>query len=150
MYKRQEYSGLALGAIVDVEKDRKALSEGLDTRRACWNRRALIQTWALDVLRYVFSPARLCIASAFAGELPGGVSNSRLVILAIFGAHGALRTHTTIMDHPKREITGVVKGLVSAKDANEQCDTLQRYFLPDASFDHPLCAVSSYSNVSPC
>ena len=56
----------------------------------------------------------------------------------------------TTMDHPKREITGVVKGLVCAKDANEQRETLQRYFTPDASFDHPLCAVSSYRNVSSC
>ncbi|WFD35969.1 hypothetical protein MCUN1_002840 [Malassezia cuniculi] len=50
------------------------------------------------------------------------------------------------MEDPKRDITDVVKGLVSAKNANEQRDTLQHYFLPDASFDHPLCAVSSYSN----
>lgn len=51
------------------------------------------------------------------------------------------------MESPVKDIVGVVEGLVRAKDANSQRDVLQRYFTDDASFDHPLCAVSSYSNV---
>lgn len=51
------------------------------------------------------------------------------------------------MENPRKEITGVVKGLCSAKDAGQQRDVIQRYFTPDASFDHPLCAVQSYPGV---
>ncbi|KAI3626299.1 hypothetical protein CBS9595_001660 [Malassezia furfur] len=50
------------------------------------------------------------------------------------------------MENPRKEIAGVVKGLCSAKNADQQRDTLQRYFVPDASFDHPMCAVLSYPN----
>lgn len=53
-----------------------------------------------------------------------------------------------IMENPRKEIAGVVKGLCSAKNADEQRDTMQRYFVSDASFDHPMCAVMSYENVS--
>lgn len=51
------------------------------------------------------------------------------------------------MENPRKEITGVVEGLCSAKNADSQRDVLQRYFTNDASFDHPLCAVSSYPGV---
>ncbi|WFD42600.1 hypothetical protein MPSI1_001246 [Malassezia psittaci] len=50
------------------------------------------------------------------------------------------------MEDPRREIAHVVKGLCSAKDANEQRDTIQKYFTADASFDHPMCSVASYPN----
>lgn len=54
-----------------------------------------------------------------------------------------------IMQDPVHEITGVVKSLVMAKDATDQRDSLQRYFVPDASFDHLMCSVASSANVSP-
>ena len=47
------------------------------------------------------------------------------------------------MEDPVNEIRGVVKGLVAARNASEQKYCLQRYFAPDASFDHLLCNVSS-------
>ncbi|EPQ31947.1 uncharacterized protein PFL1_00146 [Pseudozyma flocculosa PF-1] len=50
------------------------------------------------------------------------------------------------MQDPVSEIAGVVKGLVSARNASEQKACLQRYFAPDASFDHPLCSVASGPN----
>lgn len=54
-----------------------------------------------------------------------------------------------IMQDPVHEISGVVKSLVMAKDATDQRDSLQRYFAPDASFDHLMCSVASSANVSP-
>ncbi|PWN53360.1 hypothetical protein IE53DRAFT_181428 [Violaceomyces palustris] len=50
------------------------------------------------------------------------------------------------MEDPVKEIASVVKGLVSARDATEQKACLEAYFTPDASFDHPLCSVSSSPN----
>ncbi|PWN88650.1 hypothetical protein FA10DRAFT_281115 [Acaromyces ingoldii] len=50
------------------------------------------------------------------------------------------------MQDPVREISSVVKGLVQARNATEQRDTLERHFAPDASFDHPLCTVVSGPN----
>ncbi|WFC98513.1 hypothetical protein MYAM1_001241 [Malassezia yamatoensis] len=50
------------------------------------------------------------------------------------------------MEDPRKEIAHVVKGLCSAKDANQQRDTIQTYFTADASFDHPMCSVASYPN----
>ena len=44
------------------------------------------------------------------------------------------------------EITGLVKGLIEAPTADAQKAVLQKYYLPDASFDHPLCAALSTSN----
>lgn len=58
-------------------------------------------------------------------------------------------THTrfaTKMEDPVNEIRGVVKGLVAARNASEQKYCMQRYFAPDASFDHVLCTVSSGPN----
>ncbi|PKI82446.1 hypothetical protein MVES1_003339 [Malassezia vespertilionis] len=48
------------------------------------------------------------------------------------------------MEHPVREIKGVVRGLVCAKNAQEQRATAQKYMTPNASFDHPMCAVPSF------
>ncbi len=45
------------------------------------------------------------------------------------------------MEDPKNEIESVVKGLIESPHAAAQKGVLQRYFAPDASFDHPLCAV---------
>lgn len=45
------------------------------------------------------------------------------------------------MQAPVQEIPGVIKALVQAKDADEQLLALRKYFSPDASFDHMLCAV---------
>ncbi len=50
------------------------------------------------------------------------------------------------MEDPTKEIRGVVKGLVAAKNASEQKQVMQKYFAPDASFDHVLCTVSSGPN----
>ncbi|KAL9931922.1 hypothetical protein V8E36_009237 [Tilletia maclaganii] len=50
------------------------------------------------------------------------------------------------MENPVEEVAGVVKGLVQAKDAAEQRAYMQRYFAPDASFDHPLVQVASAPN----
>lgn len=52
------------------------------------------------------------------------------------------------MQNPAQDVEGVVKGLVEAKTAEEQKTCIQRYFSPDASFDHPLCSVVSSPNVS--
>ena len=51
------------------------------------------------------------------------------------------------MQDPTHEVAGVVKGLVEARTATAQRDTLEKYFAPDASFDHPLCSVVSSTNV---
>jgi hypothetical protein len=53
------------------------------------------------------------------------------------------------MQDPAREITAVVKGLIEAPSAAEQRKVMSSYFAPDASFEHPLCAVRSGANVSP-
>ncbi|PWN30737.1 hypothetical protein BDZ90DRAFT_257799 [Jaminaea rosea] len=47
------------------------------------------------------------------------------------------------MQSPADEIPGVVKALVEAPTPDDQRAALQRYFSPDASFDHMLCAVAS-------
>src|SRR5690242_16797794 len=52
----------------------------------------------------------------------------------------------TKMEDPVNEIRGVVKGLVAARNASEQKYCMQRYFAPDASFDHVLCTVTSGPN----
>ncbi|CDR88326.1 uncharacterized protein SPSC_04153 [Sporisorium scitamineum] len=50
------------------------------------------------------------------------------------------------MEDPVSEIRGVVDGLVAARNASEQKYCIQRYFAPDASFDHVLCTVASGPN----
>lgn len=50
------------------------------------------------------------------------------------------------MEDPVQEIRGVVKGLVAARNASEQKYCMQKYFAPDASFDHVLCTVASGPN----
>lgn len=52
------------------------------------------------------------------------------------------------MQDPSQEVAGVVRGLVQARSATLQRDCIEKYFAPDASFDHPMCSVSSSSNVS--
>ncbi|KAK0556752.1 hypothetical protein OC846_000940 [Tilletia horrida] len=54
------------------------------------------------------------------------------------------------MENPVAEISSVVKGLVQAQDAAEQRAYMQKYFAPDASFDHPLCQVASSPNWLRC
>ncbi|UZJ56153.1 hypothetical protein CBS101457_005473 [Exobasidium rhododendri] len=51
------------------------------------------------------------------------------------------------MQDPSYEVAGVVKGLVQARSATLQRDCLEKYFAPDASFDHPFCSVVSSSSV---
>jgi len=46
------------------------------------------------------------------------------------------------MEDPRNEVHGVVYGLVRAENADKQRDVLRRYFLPSASFDHPMCSVT--------
>ncbi|CEH13503.1 hypothetical protein CBOM_01423 [Ceraceosorus bombacis] len=50
------------------------------------------------------------------------------------------------MQDPAREVKNVVKGLIEAPTAAAQSKVLKTYFAPDASFDHPLCAVASSPN----
>ena len=50
------------------------------------------------------------------------------------------------MEDPRSEITSVVKSLIEAPNADAQRRTMQQYFAPDASFDHPLCAVRASAN----
>jgi len=51
------------------------------------------------------------------------------------------------MEHPKRQIAGVIHLLTEGSPA-EQKDALDTYYLPDATFIHPLCRVPSFSHVS--
>ncbi|CAD6884569.1 unnamed protein product [Tilletia controversa] len=50
------------------------------------------------------------------------------------------------MENPVAEVADVVKGLVQAEDAAEQRAYMQKYFAPDASFDHPLVQVAPGAN----
>ncbi|KAE8215704.1 hypothetical protein CF327_g1062 [Tilletia walkeri] len=50
------------------------------------------------------------------------------------------------MENPVEEVANVVKGLVQAQDAAEQRAYMQKYFAPDASFDHPLVQVAPGPN----
>lgn len=47
------------------------------------------------------------------------------------------------MQNPAQEVEYVVKALVEARDATEQAIALRTYYTPNASFDHPLCSVTS-------
>ena len=49
------------------------------------------------------------------------------------------------MEDPRNEVHDVVYGLVRAENADKQRDVLQRYYLPSASFDHPMCSVTRLS-----
>jgi len=51
------------------------------------------------------------------------------------------------MDHPKRQASNVIHLLTEGSPA-EQKDALETYFLPDATFVHPLCRVPSFSHIS--
>ncbi|EGU82438.1 hypothetical protein FOPG_04188 [Fusarium oxysporum f. sp. conglutinans race 2 54008] len=48
------------------------------------------------------------------------------------------------MEHPVREIGGVIKSLTQGSP-DVQESTLREYFLPNASFSHPYCRVPSIS-----
>jgi hypothetical protein len=48
---------------------------------------------------------------------------------------------------PERQISHVIHLLTEGSPA-EQKDALDAYFLPDASFIHPLCRVPSFSHIS--
>ncbi|KDN41536.1 hypothetical protein K437DRAFT_258245 [Tilletiaria anomala UBC 951] len=50
------------------------------------------------------------------------------------------------MEDPRAEVSAVVTALIEAPNAAAQRDTLQSFFTPDASFDHPLCAVRASPN----
>lgn len=54
------------------------------------------------------------------------------------------------MQNPTQEVEGVVKALVQARSATEQMMALKTYYTPSASFDHPLCAVTSRKDVRIC
>ncbi|PHH89194.1 hypothetical protein CDD83_6516 [Cordyceps sp. RAO-2017] len=47
------------------------------------------------------------------------------------------------MEHPVREISGVITSLTTGSPAEQQ-NTLRSYFLSDASFTHPFCRVPSF------
>ncbi|KZZ91768.1 hypothetical protein AAL_06522 [Moelleriella libera RCEF 2490] len=47
------------------------------------------------------------------------------------------------MEHPVREIPAVITTLTTGSP-QQQLDTLNQYFLPDAAFSHPLCHVPSF------
>ncbi|GAB0135267.1 hypothetical protein EsDP_00003612 [Epichloe bromicola] len=48
------------------------------------------------------------------------------------------------MEHPVREIAGVITSLTTGSPQQQQ-DALAEYFLPDASFTHPFCHVPSFN-----
>ncbi|TVY82213.1 hypothetical protein LSUE1_G007321 [Lachnellula suecica] len=48
------------------------------------------------------------------------------------------------MDHPKKQASNVIHLLTEGSPADQK-ETLETYFLPDASFIHPLCRVPSFS-----
>lgn len=48
------------------------------------------------------------------------------------------------MEHPVREIGGVITALTTGSPQQQQ-DALAEYFLPDASFTHPFCHVPSFN-----
>lgn len=52
------------------------------------------------------------------------------------------------MQDPVRDVAGVVKGVVHARNATAQRDCLEKFWAPDASFDHLMVSISSNSNVS--
>lgn len=47
------------------------------------------------------------------------------------------------MEHPVKEIAGVISTLTKGSPS-EQEETLNNYFLPNASFTHPYCRVPSF------
>jgi len=51
------------------------------------------------------------------------------------------------MEHPKRQVPNVIHLLTEGSPADQR-DALDAYFLPDASFIHPLCRVPSFSSIS--
>ncbi|KAJ4159415.1 uncharacterized protein LMH87_008317 [Akanthomyces muscarius] len=51
------------------------------------------------------------------------------------------------MDSPANDIEGVIKTLCMGS-AHEQDEALNKYFLPDAEFIHPLCWVPRFRNVA--
>jgi hypothetical protein len=48
---------------------------------------------------------------------------------------------------PERQISHVIHLLTEGSPADQR-DALEAYFLPDATFIHPLCRVPSFSHVS--
>ncbi|RYO86019.1 hypothetical protein DL764_009064 [Monosporascus ibericus] len=51
------------------------------------------------------------------------------------------------MDHPVREIPGIITALTQG-NSEEQAKTLEDYYLPDAYFVHPLCRVPSFRDLA--
>ncbi|KAF9360858.1 hypothetical protein BGX34_007458 [Mortierella sp. NVP85] len=51
------------------------------------------------------------------------------------------------MNHPVKEISSVIHRLTQGSPA-EQKHALETYFTPDATFQHPFCRVSSFSDIS--
>ncbi|RKF55005.1 hypothetical protein GcM3_205023 [Golovinomyces cichoracearum] len=50
------------------------------------------------------------------------------------------------MEHPEQQISHVIHLLTEGSPAQQQ-EALERYFLPDASFIHPICRVPHFSHV---
>ncbi|KAF9244463.1 hypothetical protein BU15DRAFT_41847 [Melanogaster broomeanus] len=51
------------------------------------------------------------------------------------------------MQNPKDEILAIVTTLTSTTSNSELCDTLSRYFTPDAKFVHPVCMADSRAEI---
>lgn len=51
------------------------------------------------------------------------------------------------MQDPVYEVVTVFRGLLQSPNATVQRDTLQAFYAPDASFDHPFYTVVSGQNV---
>jgi len=51
------------------------------------------------------------------------------------------------MDDPVKQIEGVIRSLTQGSP-NEQAAALNRYFIPNAEFQHPFCRVPPFANVS--
>ncbi|KAI9642296.1 hypothetical protein NHQ30_009098 [Ciborinia camelliae] len=50
------------------------------------------------------------------------------------------------MDHPKNQIAPIIHILCSGSPSAQR-EALETYFVPDASFSHPLCSVPSFSSI---
>ena len=53
------------------------------------------------------------------------------------------------MEDPIIEIADVITDLTTTLSLPRQQEVIERYFLPTASFNHPLCRVDSFSSPFP-
>ncbi|CAO1621936.1 unnamed protein product [Parajaminaea phylloscopi] len=88
-------------------------------------------------------PKRACVQASHSSQdraAIGGTEQGLLLFPSVTKA-ASIGLIARTMQSPVEEIPGVVKALVEAKNADDQLLALRRYYSPDASFDHMLCAV---------